>query len=133
MESNIQLIQDFYTALAKGNFIYIDKLFADNVKWNQPGKSKVSGLYEGKTNVFAHLGNLVQLSNMSFTIDSVEFIAENNSFVSVPVTFSATSADSHLKMKGVDLFTVHNNQITEVWLFSENIETEDLFWNSLCQ
>ena len=31
-------------------------------------------------------------------------------------------------MKGVELLTVTNGQIKEVWLYSSNQEAEDAFW-----
>jgi len=33
-----------------------------------------------------------------------------------------------MKMKGIDLFKVENNKITEVWLFSDSQTDEDQFW-----
>lgn len=126
-----QVVETFQAALAKGDMETVGASFADDVVWHQPGSSFVSGSYEGKEALFAHLGRFMELSGGTFKIDRVEYGAENGNLVASSVHFTAEAGGDKLSMSGVDLFRVEDGKIVEVWLFSEDSDAEDAFWNSL--
>ena len=133
MEKKIEKVRQFYTALAQGDFETVGALLSDELVWHQPGKGALSGVYNGKQNVFAHLGRMAQLSNGTFAIDQVDYVTENGDLVVAAVGFAVSANGHSMQMKGVDLFRFENELIKEVWLFSERIDEEDRLWTALAQ
>lgn len=130
MSKNVIMVQSYFDAVAKGDFDTVGNLFADDVVWHQPGNGIQSGTYNGKGEVFAHLGNFMKWSNGTFAIDEIEYTTDNGNLVTAAIHFKAEKGDNKLSMKGVDLLRIEDDKIKEVWLFSENIEEEDNFWNN---
>ncbi|RZL35019.1 MAG: DUF4440 domain-containing protein, partial [Pedobacter sp.] len=62
-------------------------------------------------------------------IDHIEYTIENADLVTASIHFKAENCGKNLSMKGIDLLRIENDKIKEVWLFSENIDEEDSFWN----
>ena len=133
MEKEIEKVRQFYTALAQGDFETVGALLSDDLVWHQPGKGTLSGIYNGKQNVFTHFGRMAQLSNGTFAIDQVDYVTENSDLVVAAVGFAVSANGHSMQMTGVDLFRFENEQIKEVWLFSERIDEEDRFWTALTQ
>lgn len=129
MSKNIEIVQSYFDAVAKGDFDTVGRLFSDDIVWHQPGKGIQSGTYNGKPELFAHLGNFAQWSNGTFAIDDIEYLTDNGDLVSASIHFKAEKAEKSIAMKGIDLLRIEHGQIKEVWLFSEHIEDEDAFWN----
>ncbi|ERI86368.1 SnoaL-like polyketide cyclase [Bacteroides pyogenes F0041] len=133
MERKTEKVRRFYTALAQGDFETVGALLSDDLTWHQPGEGALSGVYNGKQNVFAHLGRMAQLSNGTFAIDQVDYVTENDDLVAAAIGFAVSANGHSIEMKGVDLFRFENGLIKEVWLFSERIDEEDRFWTALAQ
>ncbi len=133
MEKKTEKVSLFYAALAQGDFETVGTLLSDDLIWHQPGKGAVSGIFSGKQNVFAHLGEMAQLSNGTFAINQVDYVTENGDLVVAAVAFAASASGCSIEMKGVDLFRFEDGLIKEVWLFSERIDEEDGFWTALAQ
>lgn len=131
MEKKTEKVRQFYTALAQGDFETVGALLSDDLVWHQPGEGALSGVYNGKQNIFAHLGRMAQLSNGTFAIDQVDYVTENGNLVVASVGFAVSANGHSIEMKGVDLFRFENGLIKEVWLFSERIDEEECFWISL--
>ena len=131
MEKKTEKVSQFYAALAQGDFETVGALFSDDLVWHQPGKGTLSGIYNGKQNVFTHLGKMAQLSNGTFAIDQIDYVTENGDLVVASVGFAVSANGHSMEMKGVDLFRFENELIKEVWLFSERIDEEDCFWTAL--
>lgn len=94
MEKKIEKVRQFYTSLAQGDFEAEGALLSDELVWHQPGKGALSGVYNGKQNVFAHLGRMGQLSNGTFAIDQADYVTEKGELVVSAVGF-AISANGH--------------------------------------
>ena len=131
MSKNVIIVQSYFDAVAKGDFDTVGSLFADDVIWHQPGNGVQSGTYNGKAELFAHLGNFMKWSNGTFSIDNIEYTTNNGNLVAASIHFKAEKEGEVLSMKGVDLLRIEDSKIKEVWLFSERIEEEDKFWNSI--
>ena len=133
MEKKIEKVSQFYTALAQGDFETVGALLSDDLVWHQPGQGALSGTYNGKQKVFAHLERMAQLSNGTFAIDQVDYVTENGDLVVAAVAFAVSASGYSMEMKGVDLFRFEDGLIKEVWLFSERIDEEDRVWTALAQ
>lgn len=125
---NIQLVQNYFDALSKGELEKLGQLFADDIIWHQPGKGHLSSTYKGKQELFPLLGKFMELSGGTFQIDVVHSIMDNGNLVSAILHFRARRDGRDMAMDGVDLMRVDNGKIKEVWLFSSDQAAEDTFW-----
>ncbi len=126
--ANIEIVQKYFTSLQTGNMKQLSEILADDIVWHQPGASSLSGVYNGKEQVFALFGKFMEISQGTFKIDSVGQLLSNSDLVTATLHFSASNAQGSISMSGVDLMRIKNNKIAEVWLFSENQNAEDKFW-----
>lgn len=131
MSQNVKLVQEYFRALAEGNYEKAGSYWSDNLVWHQPGHGALSGDFEGESAVFAHLGNFAKLSNGTFAIDGMDYITDNDDMILASIHFKASTNNTSISMKGVDLFKIDGGKIQEIWLFSEDIDGEDKFWTSL--
>jgi hypothetical protein len=52
----------------------------------------------------------------------------NGAEVAATIDFSGQRNGTEMALGGVDVFTVKNGQIAEVWLYSSDQAAEDAFW-----
>ena len=123
-----KIINNYFKLLAEGNIPALFELFDPNVKWHQPGENKFSGIKNGVDEIGQMIGGMMEDTAGSFKIVLASNVMINTNLISAPVEFSAQKGSKSMKMKGIDLFRVENNKITEVWLFSESQADEDQFW-----
>lgn len=133
MGQNTTVAQAYFDALLAGDLQAAGNLFADDIIWHQPGSSFLSGTKNGKGEVFNLLGKFMELSNGTFTIDKVDYLASNGSLVVASIHFQAVGNGYSMAMKGVDMMRIEDNMIKEMWLFSEDSKAEDEFWSALAQ
>ena len=125
---NIEIMRSYVDSLSKGDMEAVGKLLADDVIWHQPGSSHLSGLYSGKTELFAHLGKFMELSGNTFRVSKVDCVMANNDMVAATMHFMAERVGRTLSMDGVDVMRIAGGTIKEVWLFSGDQAAEDAFW-----
>ncbi len=131
MSENVKLIQGYMDALLSGDFETVSSLLADDLIWHQPGSGVLSGTFKGKAAVLTQLPKFSILSEGTFAIDHVDYIADNGNLVVASLHFKAEARGLNIAMNGVDLFRIEGNKIKEIWLFSEDIQAEDDFWTAL--
>jgi len=124
-----EIVQTYFDSLAKGDMEKVGELISDDVIWHQPGKHQMSGIYNGKQELFPFLGKMMEITKGTLKLEP-KMIMVNEDLVSVIIQFSATRDNAQMSMAGVDLLKIQNGQIKEVWLFSEDQEAENVFWGS---
>lgn len=127
-EEVIPVVEKYFASLAAGDLVTLGNLFADDVIWHQPGKGQLSGIYNGKKQVFDLFGDFMKISQGSFKIDSVTHIMSNGPWVTATLHFSAANKLGSISMAGVDLMRIEHGKIKEVYLFSADQAAEDKFW-----
>jgi ketosteroid isomerase-like protein len=125
---NIKIMQTYVDSLGKGDMETVGKLLADDVIWHQPGASHLSGLHNGKQDLFAHLGKFMELSGNTFRVTKVGSVMANDNMVAATLHFMAERPGRKLSMDGVDTMRIADGKIKEVWLFSGDQAAEDAFW-----
>lgn len=125
----LEIARKYFDFLAQGEFEQLMSLLDDEIVWNQPGESDLSGRYQGKEKIQRLFGEFISRSQGTFKIDRVDRLMQNNEQVIAQIAFSANRSGQELSMSGIDLFRIQNGKIVEVTLFSENQPIEDRFWN----
>lgn len=72
-EDLVQQVKDGYEAFKRGDVDSAIELFSDNVKWNVPGDSAISGSFNGKEEVLGLWGKIadagMEITNYNFLSD----------------------------------------------------------------
>jgi len=123
-----KIVELYFESLGNGDTDTLFSLFAQDVKWHQPGNHKFSGIKNGVDEVDGMIGKMMQDAEGSLLIKQNGELMENGKLVAMPVRFSASRGTQRMNMEGIDLFKVEEGKITEVWLFSEDQPKEDDFW-----
>ncbi|RXJ71745.1 ketosteroid isomerase [Veronia nyctiphanis] len=130
---NIAIIDTYFNSLATGDMETFASLFSANVVWHQPGNNKFSGEKHGMAGIGGMVAGMMEESQGTFVVQPDGRAMANGEYVAAPVKFSGSktiSGTSHeIDMKGKDLFRLNNGKIAEVWLFSDDQEAEDNFWD----
>ncbi len=125
-----KLIESYFDFLSKGDILQLFRLFSPNVKWHQPGRNKFSGTKNNLQELSAMLEAMMRDTAGCILIKRNGSLMVNGNTVAAPLVFSARNGKKNMGMLGTDLFRVEDDKIVEVWLFSEDQEMEDDFWNS---
>ena len=126
--SNSEIIATYFKAIQTGDLAKLGALVAADVIWHQPGDNQFSGTHTGAEAVFAMIGSMMEASAGTFKIDLVKDIMVNGAEVAATIDFSVQRNGTEMALGGVDVFTVKNGQIAEVWLYSSDQAAEDAFW-----
>jgi uncharacterized protein len=124
----IQVVEAYSIALSQGEIQKAFSYFSMEAKWNQPGRHQFSGTKSGLEAIGALLGEMMGATQGSLVVKPIGAMMQNGNLVSFPVHFTGKIGAKTVDMKGVDLFEVINGKIVQVWLFSEDQDTEDEFW-----
>lgn len=115
-------------ALKKGDVLTAFSYFSEDVQWHQPGKNQFSGIKNGSNEIGKMIDHMMEVSKGTFALAPNGNLMVNGNLVTMPLRFSGTINDRSMDMLGIDLFKVEAGKITEVWLFSDDQEAEDIFW-----
>ncbi len=123
-----QVIETFYEALAKGDVPTAFSFFTTDVKWNQPGSNKFSGIKNNPDEIGAMFGEMSAVTNGTLLIVPNGPLMVSGDLIACPVRFTGKKGDKSMDLTGLDLFEVKTGKITQVWLFTEDQKSEDDFW-----
>lgn len=126
--SNIDIARAYFQAVQTGDMATLGELLDEAIVWHQPGAHQFSGEHQGQGAVFQMLGSMMETSQGTFAIDTVDTLMANGDLVTATIRFSGRRDDASMSMNGVDLLRITDGKITEMWLFSEDPATEDAFW-----
>ena len=124
-----EVVEAYSIALSQGDIPTAFSHFSPNAKWHQPGNHQYAGTKTGLEAIGKMLGDMMGATQGSLVIKPAGAMMVNGNFVSFPVHFSGKIEDKTISMNGNDLFEVIDGKIVQVWLFSEDQDAEDLFWD----
>ncbi|BDA63535.1 nuclear transport factor 2 family protein [Actinomyces capricornis] len=124
----LDVVNDYFQALAQGRVAEAMALLAPDVVWHQPGANRFSGDHTGPEQVGALIGAMMEASGGTLAVVPQGPAMGNGELVAVPVRFSGRREGADLDQAGVDLLTVRDGRIVEVHLFSQDGPAEDEFW-----
>jgi len=125
----MNVVSEFLTAVQKGNTEKLGALLHPNVTWSQPGSNKVSGHKNSAGEVFQMVGEMFQLSLNTLALTDIKVLTENGNSIACLVHWTASKADGNsLDIDNIDVYTVKEGLITNVVVFSEDIDIENDFW-----
>jgi hypothetical protein len=124
----LEVVRDFLTAVQQGDREKVVASLHPEVQWHQPGNNRIAGLKRSREEVLAMAGWIHQYTEGSYQLKSFSKLSGNGQAVAVLIHFNAATPVALLKVDNIDVYTVTDGLITEVSVFSADIEHEDRFW-----
>jgi hypothetical protein len=95
--------------------------------WHAPGRSQLSGDFEGKDAVFGEFQKVFEMTGGSFKLDIHDVLA-NDEHAVVLVHASGQIGDRSLDQNAVQVFHIKDGKVTEQWLHPDDLYANDEFW-----
>jgi len=112
--SNVARIKDGYAAFAKGDFAVLNDLFAEDIVWHVGGHNQLSRDYQGRDEVYAFFGRLMELTEGSFHLDLHAVLADDEHGVAL-VVGTASRGGKSLMTNEAHVFHLRDGRVTEFW------------------
>ncbi|TDD71798.1 hypothetical protein E1293_33365 [Actinomadura darangshiensis] len=125
---NVPLLQDGYTAFAKGDMGLIRGLLADDVVHRVLGRGPLCGEYRTPEEVLGFYVRLFELSGGTFRAEPYSVMA-NDEYGTALVQNYAERPGKVLDGRSVDLFRIRDGRITEIRTLAEDQYADDAFWS----
>ncbi len=125
---NEDLVRKGYAAFAAGDLESLRTLFAPDIKWHSPGRTELSGTYEGIDQVFQFFGRLAQETEGTFAMDFHDVLANDEHAVAL-MHIRARRAGKTYEGNEAHVFNMKDGQVTEFWSLNENQYAIDEFFS----
>ena len=112
---NVQIVQNAYTAFARGNIQTILDSLADDVEWALPGEGLIpqAGTYHKRDGVARFFQTLTQTTEFS-NFEPREFIAQGDRVVALGSYRGKSKVTNRpFESQWAMAFTIHNGKITK--------------------
>ena len=107
--SNEASIKAFYAYISEGRLDLVGDFLADDVTWQIPGNSPLSGCYVGKEAVFGFFAKIVEVYGGTFKIEVVGVLADDKYGVVVGVE-SGVAEGKELESDSVHVWTIRDGK-----------------------
>ena len=111
---HVALLRDAYAAFGKGDIAALDMVFAEDIRWHEPGRNRLSGTREGRTAVYELFDQLMAITEHSFAIELVSVLADDTYGVSV-VDISARRGEQSFAVRNVHVSRFEGDRVAEFW------------------
>ena len=111
---HVALLREGYEAFDKGDYAALDELFAEDIRWHEPGRNQLSGTYEGRTAVYELFGRLMELTEGSYHKELRALLADDSNGVGI-VDVRAHRGDRSYSVRSAHHFRFSGDRITEFW------------------
>jgi uncharacterized protein len=128
MTDNVATIRSAFTAFAQGDMDTLKKVFAPGIVWREPGRSSISGEYQGLDATLGFFGQLFERSGGTFKAELLECGEIAPDHVACVINVSGDMSDRFLDQRSVLLFQQHSGRTVEVRNFSSDQYAQDAFW-----
>ena len=125
---NVELLRKGYNAYSTGDVEVLNSLFADDIEWHVAGRSKLSGDYHGREQVFEFFGKIMELSGGTSKIEVHDLLANDEHGIAL-VNASATRGDQSLEGHDVHTFHIRDGKVVEFWDSPLDQYAADEFWS----
>ena len=125
-----QVVISFLNAVQTGDNAKLAELISPEIKWEQPGNNKISGLKHSNSEVFQMVGKMFEISGNTLRLTDIISVTANNEEVAALLRWEASKPSGEtLSVDNIDVYTVKNGQVINAKIFSSDIESENQFWS----
>lgn len=124
---NVQRMRDGYDAFAKGDSATLRELMTEDVVWHVPGRTPLSGDYEGIDAVLAYFARIMETTGGSFRAEPRTLLADDT-YGAAPVAITAHRGDKHLDVMNVHACRFREGRVAEFWETSTDPDAAQEFY-----
>jgi uncharacterized protein len=117
---NAERIRDGYAAFNKGDVDALVDLFAEDIVWHFPGKSKLAGEHVGRDAALAMLGGYGGASEGTLRATLVDVMGSGDHVAGWARDTAKTADGRTLNINSVVIFTMRNSKVTEARHFFDD-------------
>jgi uncharacterized protein len=125
---NEELVRRGYEAFNNADVETLRQLFADTTIFHEPGRSPISGDYEGLDQVLGFFGTLAERSGGTFRASLHDVVANDEHAVGLHSSDAERDGRS-VRSLTVLVFHVRDGRITETWSHHYDQHEFDEFWS----
>jgi uncharacterized protein len=114
---NVARIADGYAAFAKGDFAVLNDLFAEDLRWHEPGRNQLAGDYRGRDAVYEFFGRLMEITEGTFNLEVHAILADDEHGVAL-VTSTASRGGRSATVNDAHVFHLRDGKVVEFWAAS---------------
>jgi uncharacterized protein len=125
VDDKAQLIKEFYAARTRRDWGAVRELLASDVVWREAGVEDYSGEHHGRDEVTALLRRLVEVTEGSFRLEVLDFVATAD-HVATNVSWSAERSGTRVEGYDLAVFRIVNGRIASAWFFPDGFDPDAL-------
>jgi uncharacterized protein len=125
--ANLQVMRRALEAFRAGDLAALSQVFARDVVWRVPGTNVLAQDYTGQEAVFGFFGRLMQLTNGTFRIESLDMLANDAGGVFVDRVMAERDG-RQLDVRLLLHVTIRDGQIVEGVDYFHPEHAWDAFW-----
>ncbi len=126
---NAELLQHAYDAFAAADMPTVLAIVSTDIRWHVPGRSPLSGDYEGHAGVLDFFGRCQELSGGTLKVGVDEAFADGDQVV-ILSTVSAERHGQSWSSPEVHVWRVVEGRAVEFREFQGDQQAEDEFWSA---
>ena len=111
---HVALLRGAYAAFGKGDIPALDDVFAEDIRWHEPGRNQLSGDYEGRTAVYDLFDRLMAITEGSFRIEVRAILADDHHAMTL-VDCSAHRGEQSFSVTNVHVSRMRDGKVAEFW------------------
>jgi ketosteroid isomerase-like protein len=124
---NLALMKRALNAFGAGDMPVLAQVFAKNIVWHVPGKSVLAKDYQGQQEVFAFFGQLMERTNGTFRVNSLDLLANDRGGVFID-RVTAQRNGRTLDVRLLLYVVIKDGQIVEGFDHFHPEHVWDAFW-----
>jgi ketosteroid isomerase-like protein len=124
---NLQVMRRVLDAFRSGDIPALSQLFSKDIVWHVPGKSVMAGDHTGQKEVFGFFGKLMEMSDGTFRVESIDMTASGEGGVFVD-RIMAERGGKKLDVRLLLYVRIKDGQIVEGFDHFHQEHLWDAFW-----
>jgi ketosteroid isomerase-like protein len=126
---NVDILRRAYDAFADGDVPAVLALLSPDIAWHVPGRSPLSGNYQGHDQVVGFFTKAMELSAGTLRVDVDELMGSADTVVAL-TTVSATRQGQTWSSPEVHVWRLRDGRAVEFREFQGDQQREDGFWTA---
>jgi ketosteroid isomerase-like protein len=111
------VVREAYDAFAKGDLSALDEVFAEDIRWHEPGRNPLAGTFESRAAVYEMFGRLMTVTEGSFRIELRAVLADDDHAVAL-VDVTAHAGDRSFAVTNTHVMRFSGERVAEFWEMS---------------
>jgi len=124
---NEEVLRSSFEEFGRGDMEALRGRFAEDIRWNFPGRSQLAGTESGVDGALGWLGRTYELSGGTITTDVHDILA-NDTHALALFTIRAEREGRSLEDRTVGIYHVRDGRIVEAWFNPGDQYATDEFW-----